>query len=184
MTPVALLELVKSRFNPLFVVEEPTLMGMLVKALSEYQDRAGYVKRVRLESKEGATLPYPQDYLELVHVVDDRGSLVFAETFDDCIQLELIGRERYPFSMTYLVNLRDRDLAGWEMPAGICSVIENYLECLIDIQNTERKRRVSIAGKLDVSHLPDENTLYQRKIDLEDKMSSNRAIITGASLIP
>ncbi|EKN4689567.1 hypothetical protein [Yersinia ruckeri] len=184
MTPNELLDSVKARFKPLLVVEEDALKGMLVKALTEYQDRAGLVKRCHLGKEAGTSLPYPSDYLELVHITDKRGSLVFTEPYDDTLEIDLMGDERYPFALVYLANMRDCDLNKWEIPAAICGVIENYLECLIDIQNTERKRRVSVAGKLDVSHIPDEPTLYQRKIDLEDKMASNRAIITGASLMP
>ncbi|PHM51918.1 hypothetical protein [Xenorhabdus hominickii] len=184
MTPRQLLDSVKTRFRPLLVVEDDTLKGMLVKALTEYQDRAGLIKRMHLAKAAGVSLPYPDDYLELVHVMDHRSALVFAEPYEDALQLDLMGDERYPFTLVYLVNMRDCDLDKWVIPPGICGVLENYLECLIDIQNTERKRRVSAAGKLDISHLPDETTLYQRKIDLEDKMAANRAIITGASLMP
>ncbi|MEB7891889.1 hypothetical protein NGK36_21760 [Hafnia alvei] len=184
MTPNDILLSVKQRFTPLLVVEEDTLKGMLKSALTAYQDRAGLVKRTQLDKEAGTSLPYPEDYLELVHVVDKRGSLVFADPYDDKLELDLMGDERYPFTLVYLVNMRDCDIDKWQVPASICGMIENYLECLIDIPNTERKRRVSISGKLDVSNLPDESTLYQRKIDLEDKMSANRAIITGASLMP
>ncbi|WP_426575462.1 hypothetical protein ACP179_00965 (plasmid) [Xenorhabdus stockiae] len=184
MTPMQLLDTVKTRFRPLLVVEEDTLKSMLVKALTEYQDRAGFIKRVRIEKAAGVSLPYPDDYLELVHVIDQRSSLVFAEPYADVLQLDLMGNERYPLTLVYLANLRDTDLDNGVIPPSLCGVLENYLECLIDIQNTERKRRVSASGKLDISHLPDEATLYQRKIDLEDKMAANRAIITGATLMP
>ncbi|MBD2782222.1 hypothetical protein ID852_03285 [Xenorhabdus sp. 42] len=184
MTPRQLLASVKTQFRPLLVVEEDTLQGMLIKALTEYQDRAGLIKRIPIEKTAGISLPYPEDYLELVHIIDKRSALVFAEPYDDALRLELMGDERYPLTLVYLANMRDCDLAHWVIPPSLCGVLENYLACLIDIQNTERKRRVSVSGKLDVSHLPDEATLYQRKVDLEDKMSANRAIITGASLMP
>ena len=184
MTPNDILRAVKARFTPLLVVEEETLEGLLRSALTAYQDRAGLVKRTHINKEAGTSLPYPDDYLELVHVVDKRSSLVFAEPYDDSLELDLLGDEIYPFALVYLVNMRDCDLDKWQVPASICGMIENYLECLIDIPNTERKRRVSISSKFDTSSYPDETTLYQRKIDLEDKMSANRAIITGANLIP
>ncbi|EPK7688520.1 hypothetical protein K7Y63_004132 [Serratia marcescens] len=182
MTPNELLDGVKSRFTPLLVVESKVLESLLIQALAAYQDRAGLVRRVKIGKEAGVSLPYPDDYLALVHVVDKREALVYSDDYGTSIDLELNGSECYPLILSYLVNLRDRPLDAWTVPPTIIGLIQDYLEVLIAIPNTERQRRVSIAGKLDTSALPDENTLNQRKADLEALMSSNRAIIAGATL--
>ncbi|HFU2857324.1 TPA: hypothetical protein ACGQ50_000864 [Enterobacter cloacae] len=181
MTPKELLEAVKKRFKPLLVTEDEVLEQFLIKTLTTYQDRAGFQRRVRLTPGDGIAIPFPNDYLELVHVSDNRGCHVIAEVLESNIELNLFGDEVYPFTFTYLVNLRDQPLNSYTIPRQILGYLDDYLYHLIDTQNTERLRRVSVAGKLDVSTLPDEQTMYQRKIDLETAMSQNRAIFTGAT---
>ncbi|HCQ2693805.1 TPA: hypothetical protein OHO91_004830 [Escherichia coli] len=84
--------------------------------------------------------------------------------------------------MLYLVNLRDRKLDEWQVPPAIIGMLEEYLEALINVRNVARQRRASIDGKFDYSDLPDETTLYARVQEIEEKMSSNRAIIPGATI--
>lgn len=183
MTPIQLLEAVKQRFTPLLVTEKATLESKLKQALSAYQDRAGHVQRVRVRKEDGATLPYPDDYLSLVGCVDKRGMLVYSDDYGTAIELDLMGREVYPFTLSYLVNLSDRPLDTWIVPPTIRALIMDYLEILIQIPNAERQRRVSVAGKLDASTIPDDATLYQRKIDLEANMGTHRAMISSGGLI-
>ncbi|ELE6470712.1 hypothetical protein SNB26_08905 [Escherichia coli] len=182
MTPTELLESVKTRFNPLLVREEDTLKAFLIKALTTYQDRAGVVKTLKLEKAGGTAIPLPEDYLSLVHVTDSNGLLVYSDELSGFIELELTGSERWPFRMLYLVNLRDRKLDEWQVPPAIIGMLEEYLEALINVRNIARQRRASIDGKFDYSDLPDEATLYARVQEIEEKMSSNRAIIPGATI--
>ncbi|EFB2660464.1 hypothetical protein [Escherichia coli] len=182
MTPTELLESVKTRFNPLLVREEDTLKAFLIKALTTYQDRAGVVKTLKLEKAGGTAIPLPEDYLSLVHVTDSNGLLVYSDELSGFIELELTGSERWPFRMLYLVNLRDRKLDEWQVPPAIIGMLEEYLEALINVRNVARQRRASIDGKFDYSDLPDETTLYARVQEIEEKMSSNRAIIPGATI--
>lgn len=184
MTPAELLNSVKKRFNPLLVREEDTLNSLLRKAMGAYQDRAGVITTIKLEKSGGLSVALPDDYLALVQVTDANGTLVYSDDIAGVIELELMGSERWPFRMHYLMNLRDRSFDSWQLPPSIVGMIEDYLEALINVPNIERKRRASIDGKFDYSDLPDEATLYARVLDLEDKMASNRAIIPGATIIP
>lgn len=180
-TPAELLENVKLRFNPLLVREQETLDSFLRKALGAYQDRAGVFATMKLEKAAGTVIARPDDYLALIHVTDSNGLLVYSDEVGESIELELTGGERWPFRMQYLMNLRDRDFKSWHLPPAIIGMIEDYLEALIKVPNVARLRRASIDGKFDYSDLPDEVTLHQRVLDIEEKMASNRAIIPGAT---
>lgn len=181
-TPVEMLEGVKQRFQPLLADDEKLLNEQLKQALTTYQDKAGVISRVRIKKEDGVSIKLPEDFLALIHVSDSRGMLVYSDPYPDSIDLDLTGGERYPFTMEYLVNLRDRDYESWQIPGAIIGMLEDYLEALIAIKNTERLRQVAVAGKLDISGYADELTLNQRKQDLEAQMSANRAIIPGATI--
>lgn len=181
-TPVELLEQVKKRFNPLLISDKSELDALLRKALAAYQDRAGVISSIKIA--KGDSIAFPEDYLGIVHVSDSDGFLAYSTVLSDKIELDLTGCERWPLRLTYLVNLRDRDMASWHIPPAIVGMVEDYLEAIIRVPNVNRIRRVSIDGKFDTSDLPDEITLHQRILDLEERMSANRAIIPGATLRP
>lgn len=182
MTPYKLLESVKARFTPLMHREELKLEALLVQALRAYQDRAGHIKKFRVERRDITSATKPGDYLVLVGACDKRGDMVYSDDFGDELAFEYSWNTVFPVTVSYMANLADLDLHNDEVPAEIIGVVSNYLEALIAIPNFDRVRRASIAGKLDTSAIPDENTLNQRKLDLETDMSARRAILPGFTI--
>ncbi|MEB2478200.1 hypothetical protein QMM96_22480 [Citrobacter freundii] len=182
MTPIELLDRIKARFKPL-LLEDDLLEAKLLQALQTYQDTAGHMSRLVLPVGE-TKISFPEDYLELIHVVDDRRGLVFSDVMPDGIYLDTRRSDVPPFVMTYLVRLDNVDLKKWRMPPSIVGMIGDYLAALIDYDNSARKRRVLEAGKINTVDVPDENTLKQRITDLDLKMASNRLIFFGATIFP
>lgn len=180
-TPNQILDEVKTRFTPLMHDESDKLTALLTQSLRMYQDRAGYMKRYRIQSRDEA-VSRPADMLALVGVSDRLGDLIYSDDYGDSLSLELNYHTPYPVTVFYLANLADLDHETGVVPPEIIGIVSNYLEALIAIPNTDRVRRVSIAGKLDVSNLADEQTLHQRKLDLEADMANRRAIIPAFSI--
>lgn len=181
MTPAELLESVKLRFPTLIYDDENGLNALLEQTLGTYQDRAGVIRQIRIKQATGS-VPVPHDFLSLVTVYDSNRQFVIADrVLDDdgmpVIELELTGAERYPLRIEYLAKLRGLDPQNDPLPDEAIGLLENYLEVLISVRNIDFERRFAIAGRMDVSNLPDENTLYERKKTLELEMTASRAII-------
>lgn len=176
-TPNELLKKVKKRFLPLLIENETELLEtQLIKALTQYQDLAGYTADVRIAKGDSLSIPCPDDYLELVGVKDATGNYVSAHVFSGVIEINSSQRISYPLTMSYLVRLSALDLQTGIVPPVAEGIISDYLEVLIAIPNAAIDRKISIAGKLDSSGIPDEVTLTQRKLDLEREMSTRGAI--------
>lgn len=176
-TPNDLLKKVKKRFLPLLIENETDLLeSQLVKALTQYQDLAGYTTDVRIAKGDSLSIPCPTDYLELVGVKDATGNYISASVFSGVIEINSTQRVTYPLTMSYLVRLSALDLQNGIVPPVAEGIISDYLEVLIAIPNAAIDRKISIAGKLDSSGIPDEVTLTQRKLDLEREMSTRGAI--------
>ncbi|WP_035604484.1 hypothetical protein [Edwardsiella tarda] len=176
MTPTELLGTVKDRFPTLIYDDEQGLAALLEQALGTYQDKAGVIKTIKLNSNS-ETIPLPDDFLSLVGVKDAASRFIISEVYGKELELELYGTECMPFRFQYLAKLRGMNPDDFELPDEAIGLLSNYLEVLISIPNMDFVRRVSIAGKFDASNLPDENTLYERKKTLEQEMEASRAII-------
>ncbi len=181
MTPAELLEGVKNRFPMLIYDDEKGLYALLEQALGTYQDRAGVIRPLRVKTAT-STIALPKDFLALVQTHDKDQCFVIAERTQDengnaVIEFDLDGSESYPLTLLYLAKLRGMRAYEDQLPDEAIGMLENYLEVLISIRNIDFERRFAAAGKLDISNLPDENTLYERKKTLESEMSASRAII-------
>lgn len=184
MTPIQLLESVKARFHTLMHDEQPALEALLRQSLVAYQDLAGVIKRHRYQ-EPAETYQLPQNFLARVGVSDAENQFVGSTVWPDDgeIELELTGREAWPLTLTYVLSLATVDLETFELPPTAVGIISDHLEALITIPNTERIRRVSVAGKIDVSDLPMQNDLVERKRLIEENMKASRAILSPFSVM-
>lgn len=191
MTAIELLDEVKLRFHSLLHSEEAALNALLKSALGAYQDRAGVVKKAHIAELDKGdertfTFAMPPSFLARVACKDSHGNFINVDSnFDDkTIEIAISERPKLPLTLHYFVNLREIDLNKYVLPPSIVGLIMDYLEVLISIPNASRSRRVAIAGNLDVSDIPAEAELYQRRIEIETRMNSSRAAIPMISIQP
>lgn len=185
MTPLELLDDVKERFPVLLHDEEPKLLALLRKAIARYQDYAGFIVKKRITSSESSSpIELPSDYLALIGVTDDTGAYVRAKEWrsENQIELKLRGRESYPLVMQYMRKVSKDEFSSFEIPSTAAGLIADYLEALIAIPNCARRRTIIIAGKLDATDIPTEDSLNARLTELELKISDNRAILPVFSI--
>lgn len=172
MTPREMLEEVKTRFTPLFITDEKRLDNLLRQALRTYQDRAGVLRNLDVCEQEFCR---PADALELVTSCDSRG------TFVECREIRLLDgtvrwrllpdcRHTGPYRLTYLLHLAEIDLDSGQLPRGTTSLLADYLEALIDIENTRRNRMALQTGGLPYDHLRADMELQEVKLRLEENM--------------
>ncbi|WP_318491903.1 hypothetical protein [Photobacterium leiognathi] len=185
MTPIELLEDVKSRFSVLLYNDEKALLSLLRKALVTYMDKAGFIASRRYKEIE-EELTLPDDFLARICLKDHRNrfitSTVYIDNEERVLTLRLTGNEETPLVLTYMIDATRVDLDTWQIPTTAYGLIADYLELLISIPNSERLRRVSIAGKLDATDIPASMDLMSRKIELETAIAMNRAIIPAVSI--
>lgn len=179
MTPNQLLENVKTRFTMLLHDDEKALEALLRKALAVYQERIGVIRRYQLEEFTSNGYQLPDDYLARLSVTDAFHAHVSSDVWEDegKLFLHLYSHEQWPITFTYLANIQNVNLDEWQLPSKSISILSDYLEALIAIPNAERVARISIAGKLDASHVPAEADLTTRLKELETEMTSRRAIV-------
>lgn len=182
-TPLDILEEVKLRFPVLLHDKKEALEVLLRKAVARYQDYAGFEMKMSIESAQ-SELDFPDDYLCLVNVKDDTGGFVKATEWrqDKKLAIKLRGCESYPLVMTYLRKVGKEEMDSFEVPSTAEGLIADYLEVLIDIPNSQRRRIIAAAGKMDTTDVATEDALNARKVELEEKISANRLILSPLSV--
>lgn len=189
MTPKQLLDEVKCRFYALLHCEPHALNVLLKQALGAYQDRAGAMEQFtvgEVSINNGIrTINVPSDFLSRVMVKDKYGNFV-ASAFDRVEKKLVIEDSKYtlPLRVQYFANLRNVDLENYELNPTIVGLIQDYLEVLIAIPNSERLRRTGIAGNLDTSDIPTEADLHTRKQAIEERMTQSRSALPMISIHP
>lgn len=189
MTPNELLEEVKLRFYSLLHNDADKLAALLKQALGAYQDRAGVIETVKVKvldkNDDGdSCFAVPADFLARVMVKNATGNFVSSQ-YDRITQKLLVGGgATLPLSFTYFVNLRGVDLDSYQLQPDIIGLVQEYLEVLIAIPNSERNRRVAIAGNIDTSDIPTEESLYTRKMEIEERMKAAKSALPMVSIQP
>lgn len=189
MTPRQLLDDVKLRFHTLLHCEEDALEVLLKQALGAYQDNAGASETILINAVENLngirSFLVPDDFLARVVVKDKTGNYV--PSHYDRSKTSIVintARFRLPLSFQYFLKLREADLESYQLPPSIVGLIQDYLEILIAIPNSERRRRVALAGNLDTSDIPTESDLITRKGIMEERMKSARSALPMISIQP
>lgn len=172
MTPQELLDEVKTRFNPLLITDAARLENLLRQALRTYQDRAGVIRNIDVQEEE---FDRPEDALELITASDSNGTYIECREYrDDAgkVHWKLLPTCRHegPYRVTYLLHLAALKLDADQLPRGITSLLGDYLECLIDIENTRRQRMANQTAGLPYDHLRADMELLEMKLRLEENM--------------
>lgn len=172
MTPKELLNEVKTRFLPLLITDPARLDLLLKQAMRTYQDRAGVIRAMDTETLE---FDRPSDALELITASDNRGNYVECREYrrgDGSVYWKLLAdcRNEGPYRIKYLLHLAEMNLDDGTLPRGIISLLGDYLECLIDIENTRRVRMANQTAGLPYDHLRSDAELLDRKMLLETDM--------------
>ncbi len=185
MTPNQLLEEVKGRFTMLLHDEEASLAVLLKQAVGKYQDLAGFMSKARITETDlisTGSAALPERFQTRIAVKDANGRYVKSESWNGELELSLTGGEAYPLTLMYFENVREADFDTYILPPASIALIADYLELLIASPNAIRQRRIAIAGKLDTSDIPTEESLAARKAELEERIKGSRAILPTISL--
>lgn len=184
MTPQELLAAVVGRFSVLHVNETQQSV-FLRDALGKYGEKAGLSEQKKIKAlltdDDGAYIDCPAYMAGLMSLKCKHSGLVRAHYDRQSATLRIhendARKSPLPFTLIYFVNLRAVDVATYQLPPNIISLISDYLEVLIQIPNYERQKTALAAGAMDASHLPSNEYLQDRKTTLEQQMSDNRVAI-------
>ena len=195
MTPKDLLDDVKSRFMVLLVGQnkvdqnDQKLEKYLKQALGKYEDKAGVILEV-WQDDVNFILPLPH-YLYAIGACDAKRRYVpwrkAVETDEDGKQIEFIKllptlRAAAPYCLYYLADLRNWP-SDINLPRECASLVADYLEALIAVQNSERLQNLYLTTGMhdSVQNIPSQQELRQRIAELEVAMEENKAIVPPAS---
>lgn len=172
MTPMVLLDEVKTRFLPLLITDQQRLVNIVKQSLRTYQDRAGVLRTI---DTDAVTIERPVNALELVTASDNNGNYVECREYrtpEGVVLWELQSgvTSAAPYRITYLLHLADIDLDNDDLPRGTITLIGDYIECLIDIENTKRLRMANQTAGLPTDGLRSDSELIERKTMLEEQM--------------
>lgn len=188
MTPSDLLAEVKRRFSPLIVTDPIKLNDFLMQALRTYRDKAGVIRNLDVTDIK---LERPEDALELVGVSDSDGNYVECVESRELdavtnehkvmwslqVESDYKGRFEPPYRIVYLLDLAGLNIDDDQLPRGIVSLLGDYLECLIDIENTRRFRMSGSTAEIQVDSLRTDAELIDRKTQLENDMQETAEIL-------
>ncbi len=176
MTPSELLEEAKRKFIVLYHKDETDLNSLLRQALGKFQEKAGALAQMRIESEVEGSIALPSDFLALAVAVDSmtRYAECDVNLTDRTFTIIDVKGEHYPVTFHYFRNLRDWPLSE-DLPPGMTGVLLDYLFALIDYPNTERERAVYAQTGQQVD-LPSRQDLKDRIAQLEEQMEEGRSI--------
>jgi len=183
MTGRELLEQAKKHFAILYVNNEADALDHLVlQALGDYQDKAGFLATVKTVDNEIA-VNIPDKFLGLVlaHDAEKQYHEVVIDADAGTITIQETAISEKPYTIHYFVNLRDYDLETDQLPPEIIGTLLDYLIALIDIPNTERARRVALATGQQIEVRSDEELLAKKQL-LEEAMEEQHAILPASTV--
>jgi len=174
LNPTELLTEAKSRFTVLYHSDTAALSLLLKQVLGKYQEKAGSIGTVPITLENGGAIDIPDDYLEIVTAIDANTRYTENSVQDGQINIVIDGETKLPVTVHYFQNLREWALDE-DLPAGMTSILLDYLVALIDIPNTERERAVAAATNIAIE-LPSKQELKERVLQLEEAMEESRSI--------
>jgi hypothetical protein len=177
----------KARFSML-LTENEVIQASLVQALTAYQDLAGCLRTVVIESPLAGAYEPPASFLAHAMCKDAYGDYVpvrVSEEDDGSSRIYFDKEAVYPLEYEFLVHLAYfADKPESHIPNRISGMVTDYLECLIAMDNDDRVARVEAGGKMDASRTPTRLDRLAQKAALEEQFRANRAIISMASIHP
>lgn len=92
------------------------------------------------------------------------------------ILLDTDSRNVSPYSLYYLISLRDWDMER-DLPTSCISLVMYHLEALISIPNTERARMAASSTGLSSSEFPSIQDIRARVAEIEMQMEDSKAML-------